>query len=183
MPGNQSNLASRQIDEQALTAIASLGSLNLNNQQRAISFAIAMGNRSHFVFCLTNPCENDGTCFITNSATTKVETRKRDFQGFVLMKENRLCRVYVSATRGTWEIIARTSTIKQWTVSRIIMATARRILVCMEVHVWHLAIFMVTVNVPRTTEDHIVKYPCDHRDARQILGNGRQKLIILERKN
>lgn len=67
------SVANRQIDEQALAAIASLGSLNLNNQQRAISFAIAMGNRSHFVFCLTNPCENGGTCFVTNSATTKVD--------------------------------------------------------------------------------------------------------------
>ncbi len=37
-----------------------------------------MGNRSQFVFCLTNPCENGGTCFITNSATTKVKKRWKD---------------------------------------------------------------------------------------------------------
>jgi hypothetical protein len=35
-------------------------------------FTVATGNRSQFVFCLTNPCENGGTCFVTNTATTKV---------------------------------------------------------------------------------------------------------------
>jgi hypothetical protein len=36
-------------------------------------FTVATGNRSQFVFCLTNPCENGGTCFVTNTATTKVK--------------------------------------------------------------------------------------------------------------
>jgi hypothetical protein len=62
----------RQFDLETLAAIANLGSSNPTNQ-RAISFAIALGNRSQFVFCLTNPCENGGTCFVTNTATTKVK--------------------------------------------------------------------------------------------------------------
>ncbi len=61
----------RQFDAETLAAIASLGSSDTNHQ-RAVSFAIALGNRSQFVFCLTNPCENGGTCFVTNTATTKV---------------------------------------------------------------------------------------------------------------
>jgi len=72
------NIESRQIDAETFAAIASLGSSNTNNQ-RAISFALAMGNNhGQFVFCLTNPCENGGTCFVTNTATTKVKMLNKD---------------------------------------------------------------------------------------------------------
>lgn len=64
----------RQLDTDILAMLAGLDSASIH-QQRAIGFAIAMGNRSQFVFCLTNPCENGGTCFITNTATTKVRRR------------------------------------------------------------------------------------------------------------
>ncbi|CAF1225172.1 unnamed protein product, partial [Didymodactylos carnosus] len=49
----------KQLDPATLAAIAG-NQASMNNQQR-----------SQFVFCLTNPCENDGTCFVTNTATTK----------------------------------------------------------------------------------------------------------------
>ncbi|CAF1414538.1 unnamed protein product [Adineta ricciae] len=62
----------RQFDAETLAAIAGLGSSSAHdNNYNQRMFAIAMGNRSQFVFCLTNPCENGGSCFITNSATTK----------------------------------------------------------------------------------------------------------------
>ena len=64
----------RQLDADTLAMLVGLDSASIH-QQRAISFAIAMGNRSQFVFCLTNPCENGGSCFITNTATTKVRKR------------------------------------------------------------------------------------------------------------
>ncbi len=38
-----------------------------------------MGNHGQFVFCLTNPCENGGTCFVTNTATTKVKMLNKDW--------------------------------------------------------------------------------------------------------
>jgi hypothetical protein len=72
---NPPQIEYRQFDEDTLAAIAGLGSASANNHatnQRANSVAVAMGNRSQFVFCLTNPCENGGTCFVTNTATTKV---------------------------------------------------------------------------------------------------------------
>ena len=65
----------RQFDAETLAAIAGLGSSSASSHasnHRSNSIAIAVGNRSQFVFCLTNPCENDGTCFVTNAATTKV---------------------------------------------------------------------------------------------------------------
>jgi hypothetical protein len=72
------NIESRQIDAETLAAIASLGSSNTNSQ-RAITFALGMGNHGQFVFCLTNPCENGGTCFVTNTATTKVKMLNKDW--------------------------------------------------------------------------------------------------------
>lgn len=75
----------KQFDAETLAVIANLGnSMNIvnpvnapvENTQRASnvgsSVSVASGNRSQFVFCLTNPCENGGTCFVTNTATTKV---------------------------------------------------------------------------------------------------------------
>ena len=65
----------RQFDRDALAGIAGLGSASANNHPshlRGTKYAITLGNRSKFVFCLTNPCENGGTCFVTNTATTKV---------------------------------------------------------------------------------------------------------------
>ncbi|CAF1228571.1 unnamed protein product [Adineta steineri] len=62
----------RQFDDETLAAISGLGSASANNHvNNQRTFAVAVGNRSQFVFCLTNPCENGGSCFITNSATTK----------------------------------------------------------------------------------------------------------------
>jgi hypothetical protein len=72
---NLPNIEYRQFDEDTIEAIAGLGSSSANNHatnQRANNFVVAMGNRSQFVFCLTNPCENGGSCFVTNTATTKV---------------------------------------------------------------------------------------------------------------
>lgn len=65
----KSNKNITQIENRQLDDIFS--KLSLNTQERAVRLAIAMGNKSQFVFCLTNPCENGGSCFITNSATTK----------------------------------------------------------------------------------------------------------------
>ena len=70
----------RQFDAETLAVIANLGSSQNENTQRmngltnslTNSLTIATGNHSQFVFCLTNPCENGGTCFVTNTATTKV---------------------------------------------------------------------------------------------------------------
>ncbi len=70
----------RQFDAETLAVIANLGSSSNENTQRISgltnsltnSLTIATGNHSQFVFCLTNPCENGGTCFVTNTATTKV---------------------------------------------------------------------------------------------------------------
>lgn len=66
----------RQFDAETLAVIANLGSPSDENTQRmnglSNSLTIATGNHSQFVFCLTNPCENGGTCFVTNTATTKV---------------------------------------------------------------------------------------------------------------
>jgi hypothetical protein len=65
----------KQFDAETLAVIANLGGTSGNTdntQQRTNSFSVATGNRSQFVFCLTNPCENGGTCFVTNTATTKV---------------------------------------------------------------------------------------------------------------
>ena len=67
----------KQFDAETLAVIANLGGNTANTntdntQQRTNSFSVATGNRSQFVFCLTNPCENGGTCFVTNTATTKV---------------------------------------------------------------------------------------------------------------
>ena len=67
----------RQFDADALAMMAASFGSEGTHQQRAISFAIAMGNRSQFVFCLANPCENGGTCFVTNTATTKVRKQSR----------------------------------------------------------------------------------------------------------
>lgn len=68
----------RQFDAETLAVIANLGSSSSENSQRMNSFSnslsIAAGNHSQFVFCLTNPCENGGTCFVTNTATTKVRS-------------------------------------------------------------------------------------------------------------
>lgn len=73
----------RQFDAETLAVIANLGSSSNENSQRMNSFAntltIATGNHSQFVFCLTNPCENGGTCFVTNTATTKVSLKRRFF--------------------------------------------------------------------------------------------------------
>ncbi|CAF3894521.1 unnamed protein product, partial [Rotaria sp. Silwood1] len=68
------SIESRTYDQEMLAAINNLGSSSANHHavdQRINSYVIAVGDRSKFVFCLTNPCENGGTCFITNSATTK----------------------------------------------------------------------------------------------------------------
>lgn len=66
----------KQFDAETLAVIANLGSSTNDNSQRTIgvpdSVAVPGGNHSQFVFCLTNPCENGGTCFVTNTATTKV---------------------------------------------------------------------------------------------------------------
>ncbi|CAF1158166.1 unnamed protein product [Adineta steineri] len=66
----------KQFDAETLAVIASLGSTsNENNNQRKSdltdSVIVPASNHSQFVFCLTNPCENGGTCFVTNTATTK----------------------------------------------------------------------------------------------------------------
>ena len=66
----------KQFDAETLAVIANLGSASNENTLRTSglspSLTVATGNRSQFVFCLTNPCENGGTCFVTNTATTKV---------------------------------------------------------------------------------------------------------------
>jgi len=66
----------KQFDAETLAVIANLGSSSHENTQRTNgvtgSLTVTTGNRSQFVFCLTNPCENGGTCFVTNTATTKV---------------------------------------------------------------------------------------------------------------
>ena len=65
----------KQFDAETLAVIANLGGnspATNDNTQRTNSLSVASGNRSQFVFCLTNPCENGGTCFVTNTATTKV---------------------------------------------------------------------------------------------------------------
>jgi hypothetical protein len=68
----------KQFDAETLAVIANLGVTNKLNENIprvnsfGDSFTIASTNRSQFVFCLTNPCENGGTCFVTNTATTKV---------------------------------------------------------------------------------------------------------------
>ncbi len=66
----------RQFDAETLAVIANLGSSSNDNTQRtnglSNSLTVVTGNHSQFVFCLTNPCENGGTCFVTNTATTKV---------------------------------------------------------------------------------------------------------------
>lgn len=69
----------KQFDAETLAVIANLGSSSNSNSPRggnnlADSWSVATGNRSQFVFCLTNPCENGGTCFVTNTATTKVRS-------------------------------------------------------------------------------------------------------------
>ncbi|CAF2434063.1 unnamed protein product [Rotaria sp. Silwood2] len=64
----------RPYDQDIIAAIAGLGSSSANHHavdHRTNSYVIAVGDHSKFVFCLTNPCENGGSCFITNSATTK----------------------------------------------------------------------------------------------------------------
>jgi hypothetical protein len=64
----------KQFDAETLAVIANLGGNSATNEntQRTNSLSVVTGNRSQFVFCLTNPCENGGTCFVTNTATTKV---------------------------------------------------------------------------------------------------------------
>ncbi len=62
----------KQFDTETLAVIANLGSSSNENIPRTDSLTVAAGNHSQFVFCLTNPCENGGTCFVTNTATTKV---------------------------------------------------------------------------------------------------------------
>ena len=66
----------KQFDAETLAVISNLGgsSQDKNTRMNTLgeSFSVAVGNRSQFVFCLTNPCENGGTCFVTNTATTKV---------------------------------------------------------------------------------------------------------------
>ncbi|CAF1046306.1 unnamed protein product [Rotaria sp. Silwood1] len=65
----------KQFDAETLAVIANLGSLSNENTLRSNSLSnsvtVATDSRSQFVFCLTNPCENGGTCFVTNTATTK----------------------------------------------------------------------------------------------------------------
>lgn len=72
---NMPHVEYRQFDAETLAVIASLGSTASENVPRASdlgdTLTIASGNHSQFVFCLTNPCENGGTCFVTNTATTK----------------------------------------------------------------------------------------------------------------
>jgi hypothetical protein len=41
------------------------------------SLAIAVGNRAQYVFCLITPCEHGGTCFVIDTATTKVISNER----------------------------------------------------------------------------------------------------------
>lgn len=70
----------RQFDAETLAVIANLaGSVN-EGTQRAVppssSLSLATGGHSQYVFCLTNPCENGGTCFVTNTATTKVRLQR-----------------------------------------------------------------------------------------------------------
>ncbi|CAF3332523.1 unnamed protein product [Rotaria socialis] len=63
-----------QNNQDIIAAIAAISSSNTNNApviQRTNSFVVTMGDHAKFVFCLTNPCENEGTCFVTNTATTK----------------------------------------------------------------------------------------------------------------
>ncbi len=71
----------RQFDAETLAVIANLGSSSKENTQRmnglSSSLTVATGNHSQFVFCLTNPCENGGTCFVTNTATTKVRLEEQ----------------------------------------------------------------------------------------------------------
>lgn len=81
---------SRPVETQTLEDISGMGSSSANvhpNLQRANSISVAVGNRSQFVFCLTNPCENGGTCFVTNAATTKVDdlTTHQSVTKFVLI--------------------------------------------------------------------------------------------------
>jgi len=72
----------KQFDAETLAVIASLGSTPSENAPRTNgltdSLTVATGNHSQFVFCLTNPCENGGTCFVTNTATTKVGYFKKE---------------------------------------------------------------------------------------------------------
>lgn len=71
----------KQFDAETLAVIASLRSTAEESSPKTNALnenlAIATGNRSQFVFCLTNPCENGGTCFVTNTATTKVRHWER----------------------------------------------------------------------------------------------------------
>ena len=66
----------RQFDAETLAVISNLasGSASHSNRMNTLTDAWAetSGNHTQFVFCLTNPCENGGTCFVTNTATTKV---------------------------------------------------------------------------------------------------------------
>lgn len=80
----------RVLDMDTLAMLAGLETPSIH-QQRAISFAIAMGNRSQFVFCLTNPCENGGSCFVTNTATTKVRRNKLSLHSYEICFSKGIC--------------------------------------------------------------------------------------------
>jgi hypothetical protein len=113
----------RQFDAETLAAITGLG-LSNPSHQRAITFAIALGNRSQFVFCLTNPCENGGTCFVTNSATTKVNktcTNRKIINGICALRE------FVFAVKDLLVIIVRICIIKLYMVLENMRVIVRRI--------------------------------------------------------
>jgi len=96
----------KQFDAETLAVIANLGSTSDESAQRrnglSDSLNLATGNRSQFVFCLTNPCENGGTCFVTNTATTKVRFLEKEFQ-----RENFLFREFVFVEMDILEIIVK----------------------------------------------------------------------------
>ena len=73
----------KQFDAETLAVITNLaGGARPNHAPRVNPLTESMSmmsnnNHSQFVFCLTNPCENGGTCFVTNTATTKVSSEER----------------------------------------------------------------------------------------------------------
>jgi hypothetical protein len=85
----------KQFDTETLAVIANLGSSSNENIPRTDSLTVAAGNHSQFVFCLTNPCENGGTCFVTNTATTKVrlDFSKGNFCIFLYIYREFVCVV------------------------------------------------------------------------------------------
>lgn len=128
----------RQFDIDELTGIARLGSASANvhpSRVRADTHAIALGTRSQFVFCLTNPCENGGSCFVTNTATTKVRKIR---EGILIAEQRRSIhsRASVSVGRDMQVITVRTDTIKHRRMFNEWVASVRPIHVSTMGRVW-----------------------------------------------